>query len=333
MLLAFQYTEILIALAVIPLLALLFMSLLHWKKTTAKKIGDERLVKGLIASHSPFNFLLKYLAASFALILIIIAIANPRKPGTMSNVNRKGVDVIIAMDVSNSMLAQDIKPNRLERARQFVYALMEELKNDRVGLVLFAGRAYLQMPLTLDHGAARMYVQTAGPNVVPTQGTVISEALRISNTAFNSKERKYKSIVLITDGEDHDPQALPFAQQMAENGVMINTIGIGSPEGSTIPDTQTGENKTDETGAVIISRLNEQILQQLATATKGVYVRLENPKDAVTSVSKQLDTIEKTSPDDSAFKDYINYFPWILSFALLLLLVEFAYPERKFKIA
>jgi len=330
--LAFQYTEILIALAVIPLLALLFLSLLHWKKATVKKMGDERLVKSLIGSYSPINFLLKYLLASFALIAIIIAIANPRKPGTMSNVDRKGVDVIIAMDVSNSMLAQDIKPNRLERARQFVYALMEELKNDRVGLVLFAGRAYMQMPLTLDHGAARMYVQTAGPNVVPTQGTVISEALRISNTAFNSKERKYKSIVLITDGEDHDPQALPFAQQMAENGVMINTIGIGSPEGSTIPDPQTGSNKTDETGAVVVSRLNEQILQQLAGATKGVYVRLENPKDAVTAVSNQLDTIEKTSPDDSAFKDYINYFPFILSFALLLLLVEFAYPERKFKL-
>jgi Ca-activated chloride channel homolog len=330
--LAFQYTEILIALAVIPLLALLFLSLLHWKKTIVKKIGDERLVKGLIASYSPVNFLLKYILASFALIAIIIGIANPRKPGTMSNVNRKGVDVIIALDVSNSMLAQDIKPNRLERARQFVYAMMEELKNDRIGLVLFAGRAYMQMPLTLDHGAARMYVQTAGPSVVPTQGTVISEALRISNTAFNSKERKYKSIVLITDGEDHDPQALPLAQQMAENGVMINTIGIGSPEGSTIPDPQTGGNKTDETGTVVVSRLNEQELQQLAAATKGVYVRLENPKDAVRAVSNQLDTIEKTSPDDSAFKDYVNYFPWILSLALLILLVEFAYPERKFKL-
>ena len=330
---SFQYSELLLALAVLPLLALIFLSLLHWKKNTIKKIGDERLVNKLIGSYSSLNFLLKFLMVNFALVAIVIGMANPRKPGTMSNVNRKGVDVIIAMDVSNSMLAQDIKPNRLERARQFVYALMEELKNDRIGLVLFAGRAYMQMPLTLDHGAARMYVQTAGPSVVPTQGTVIGEALRISNTAFNSKERKYKSIVLITDGEDHDPQALPMAQQMAENGVMINTVGIGSPEGSTIPDPETGQNKTDETGSVVISRLNEQILQQLAGSTKGVYVRLQNPKDAVSAISKQLDTIEQTSPDDSAFKDYINYFPIILSIALLVLLVEFAFPERKWKIA
>ena len=226
------------------------------------------MVNKLIGSYSSLNFLLKFLMVSFALVAIVIGMAHPMSPGTMSNVNRKGVDVIIAMDVSNSMLAQDIKPNRLERARQFVYALMEELKNDRIGLVLFAGRAYMQMPLTLDHGAARMYVQTAGPSVVPTQGTVIGEALRISNTAFNSKERKYKSIVLITDGEDHDVQALPMAQQMAENGVMINTVGIGSSEGTTIPDPETGQNKTDETGSLVISRLNEQILQQLAAPKK-----------------------------------------------------------------
>ena len=330
---SFQYSELLLALAVLPLLVLIFLSLLHWKKNTIKKIGDERLVNKLIGSYSSLNFLLKFLMVSFALVAIVIGMANPRKPGTMENVNRKGVDVIIAMDVSNSMLAQDIKPNRLERARQFVYALMEELKNDRIGLVLFAGRAYMQMPLTLDHGAARMYVQNAGPSVVPTQGTVIGEALRISNTAFNSKERKYKSIVLITDGEDHDVQALPMAQQMAENGVMINTVGIGSGEGTTIPDPETGQNKTDETGSLVISRLNEQILQQLAGSTKGVYVRLQNPKDAVSAISKQLDTIEQSSPDDSAFKDYINYFPIILSIALLVLLVEFAFPERKWKVA
>ena len=330
---SFQYSELLLALAVLPLLVLIFLALLQWKKNTIKKIGDERLVNSLIGSYSSLNFFLKFLMVTFALVAIVIGVANPRKPGTMGNVNRKGVDVIIAMDVSNSMLAQDIKPNRLERARQFVYALMEELKNDRIGLVLFAGRAYMQMPLTLDHGAARMYVQTAGPSVVPTQGTVLGEALRISNTAFNSKERKYKSIVLITDGEDHDVQALPMAQQMAENGVMINTVGIGSGEGTTIPDPETGQNKTDLTGNLVISRLNEQILQQLAGSTKGVYVRLQNPKDAVEAISKQLDTIEQSSPDDSAFKDYINYFPIILSIALLVLLVEFAFPERKWKMA
>ncbi len=178
---------------------------------------------------------------ALALAAVIVASANLQKPGAMDDVQRKGVDVVIAMDVSKSMLAEDIKPNRLERARQLVYKLMDQLPNDRVGLVLFAGRAYLQMPLTTDHGAARMYIQQAGPDVVPTQGTVISEALRASNSAFNSKERKFKSIVLITDGEDHDPQAVPLAQQLAEDGVMINSVGIGSAEGAPIMDPATND--------------------------------------------------------------------------------------------
>jgi Ca-activated chloride channel family protein len=251
----------------------------------------------------------------------------------MDDVQRKGVDVVIAMDVSKSMLAEDIKPNRLERARQLVYKLMDQLPNDRVGLVLFAGRAYLQMPLTTDHGAARMYIQQAGPEVVPTQGTVISEALRASNSAFNSKERKFKSIVLITDGEDHDPQAVPLAQQLAEDGVMINSVGIGSAEGAPIMDPATNTYKKDENGTTVVSRLNETELQQLAGATKGIYIKLNEVDEAVNAITKQLSTIETTTLDDNAFRDYRNYFQWFLALALALLMVEFFLPERKLKAA
>jgi Ca-activated chloride channel family protein len=329
----FQHIEYLIALATIPLLVVLYFQLMYWKKNTIKKIGDQRLVQALIVNYSPTNFLFKFMFFALALAAVIAASANLQKPGAMDNVQRKGVDVVIAIDVSKSMLAEDIKPNRLERARQLVYKLMEQLPNDRVGLVLFAGRAYLQMPLTTDHGAARMYIQQAGPDVVPTQGTIISEALRTSNSAFNSKERKFKSIVLISDGEDHDPQAVPLAQQLAQDGVMINTVGIGSAEGAHIMDPVTNENKKDENGNTVVSKLNEAELQQLAGATKGVYVKLNEVDVAVNAITKQLSTIESTSLDDNAFRDYKSYFQWFLAIAFGLLMIEFFLPERKFKAA
>lgn len=331
--LRFQHIEYLIGLAAIPLVIVLFWWVLRWKKKTVQKIGDERLVQQLISNYSPQNFLFKFLLVAVALAAIIAAAANLQQPGAMEQVQRKGVDIVVAMDVSKSMLADDIKPNRLERARQLVYKLMDELPDDRIALVLFAGRAYMQMPLTTDHSAARMFVQQASPEVVPTQGTVITEALRMSNTAFNSKERKFKSIILITDGEDHDPGSVPLAQQMANDGVMINTIGIGSPDGAPIPDPVTGEYKKDQAGNTIISKLNETELQQLAAATKGVYVRLTDIDAAVAAMKKQLGTIEQTSMEDSAFKNFKNYFPWFLGAALLLLVLEFFYPERKWKTA
>lgn len=327
----FQHTEYLFGLSALLLIIGLYVLVLHWKKRMTKKIGDEKLVKTLIRNYSPFHFLLKFLFLAAALAAIIVGAANLQQAGSMDNISRKGVDVVIAMDVSRSMLADDSKPNRLERARQLVYKLMDRLPNDRVGLVLFAGRAYMQMPLSTDHAAARMYIQQASPEVVPTQGTVIAEALRVSNTAFNSKERKFKSIVLITDGEDHDAQAIPLAQQMAGDGVMINTVGIGSPEGAPILDPVTNTYKKDEAGNTVITKLNEAELQQLAALTKGIYFRLSDIDQGVEAIVKQLDTIEQTSPDDSAFKDYKSYFQWFLALAVLLLVAEFFFPERNWK--
>jgi Ca-activated chloride channel family protein len=206
--------------------------------------------------------------------------------------------------------------------------LTDQLTNDRVGLILFAGRAYLQMPLTTDHSAARMYIQSASPDVVPTQGTVIGDALKMANDAFNSKERKYKSIVLISDGEDHDPEALKIAQTLKSSGVMINTIGIGSPEGSPIVDPATNELKKDEQGQTVISKLNEAELQQLSDATNGQYIRLDNLDDALITMTQQLDSAEKKSMTDSEFIDYKSFFQWFLGVAMLLLVAELFWPER-----
>jgi Ca-activated chloride channel family protein len=328
---SFQHTEYLPGLAIILLLAALFWQVLHWKKNTVKKIGDTKLVEELISNYSPFNFMVKFCLACLALAAIIFGAANLQKPGAMDKVNRKGVDVVIALDVSKSMLAEDVKPSRLEKAREFLYRLMDQLQDDRVGLVLFAGRAYMQMPLTTDHGAARMYIQQAGPDAVPTQGTVIAEALRMSNSAFNSKERKYKSIVLITDGEDHDPDAVPLSKQLAGDGVMINTVGIGSPQGAPILDPSTNSYKKDDAGNTVISKLNEPELQQLAADTKGIFVELNDVDVAVSAVMKQLDSIAGESLEDNAFKEYRSYFQWFLAIALVLLAAEFFFPESKLK--
>jgi Ca-activated chloride channel homolog len=331
--LQFQHPEFFITLLAIPFVGLLFWYLIRWKKSTTKKIGDPRLVNELTKSHSPFKFLLKFIIAALALTAIIIAIINPQFPGKMDKVERKGVDVMIALDVSNSMLAEDIKPNRLEKAKELIGYLMNDLQNDRVGLILFAGRAYMQMPLTTDHGAARMYVQNAGPLIVPSQGTMIAEALKLGASAFNSKERKYKSIVLITDGEDHDPASIEMAEQLAANGVMVNTVGIGSASGVPIPDPNTGQFKKDELGNTIISKLNEQELKQISATTQGIYVNTEDAGRAAAAIMKKLSTIQETAIEDAAFKEYTHYFPWFAGLAIILLLIEFLLPERKMKLA
>ena len=327
-----QHIEYLIALIAVPVLIFLFLWVLKWKKKTAIKMGDAVLVQQLVANYSPLKFLFKFILALAAFIIIIAGAANLQKKGEMENVSLTGVDVMLVLDVSKSMLAQDIKPSRLEKAKQLLMRLLDKLENDRVGLILFAGRAYMQMPLTTDQGASRMYIQNAGPDAVPTQGTVISDALSMANSAFNSKEHKYKAIVLISDGEDHDPDALKVAKQLADDGVMINTVGIGSPDGSPIIDPATRETKKDENGQIVISKLNEAELSQLADATNGIYIRLENMDAAVITLSQRLNGIEKKALTDTDFINYKNYFQWFLAAALLLLLIEFFLPEKKMKL-
>ena len=324
-----EHIEYLNGLAALPLLLLLLWYLLRWKKKAVSRIGDPSLVSQLIGNFSSARFLIKAGLALVAFFVIVLAAGNLQRPGSMENVQRKGVDVMLVLDVSRSMLARDIKPTRLERAKQFLLRLVDQLPNDRIGLVLFAGRAYLQMPLTTDHGAARMYIQEASPDVVPTQGTVIGDALTMANSAFNPKERKYKSIVLVSDGEDHDPEAPKIAKHLAQDGVLINTVGIGSPEGSAIEDPTTGELKKDEEGHTVMSKLNEAELQQLATETNGTYVRLDNVEDALITMTQQLDTAEKKAMSDKEFIDYKSYFQWFLGAAILLLLGELLLAERR----
>ncbi len=328
----FQYKIFAWLFLAIPVLILLFIGLL--KKKVIKRIGDKRLVKALISNYSSKRFTSKFIFLSLAFALGVAAVINPRKPGGSEGINRKGIDVAIALDVSKSMLATDLQPSRLERAKQFITKLMNEMPNDRIALVLFAGKAYLQMPLTVDHGAAAMYISSASPDAVPQQGTVISDALNMSARAFDNTDRRFKAVVLISDGEDQDEEAINTAKKLADQGVMINTIGIGSTEGSEIIDPATGEAKKDpETGATVISKLNEDELKQIAEKTNGIYIHLQNNDEALSSLQKQLSQIERKAFGDVSLINFKTYYLWLAAAMFILLLAENFIPERKKKAA
>jgi tetratricopeptide (TPR) repeat protein len=323
----FQHIEYLLALAFIPLMILLYAFVLRYKKKAIKKIGDQGLVNQLIKEYSPARFFIKFSLLLFAFVIGVLALANPRKPQGNTMVNRSGIDVMIALDVSKSMLAEDIKPNRLERAKQLIAKLIDKLSNDRIGIVVFAGRAYLQMPLTTDHSAAKMYLSSATTDVVPTQGTVIGDALKMCYTAFNTQEKKYKAIILISDGEDHDEDAIKITKALADEGVMINTIGIGSPEGTTIIDLATNETKKDAAGIPVITKLNEEELRNIATNGNGVYQLFTNTDEVVDKMDTQLKGMGQRSISENSLVNYRNFFPWFLGIVLILLLVEFFMSE------
>ena len=330
--LQFQYTQFLWLFSALAIFICLFLLLLRWKKNTITRIGDINLVKQLIKNFSSRLFATKFILFSVAFALGIVAVANLRKPGAADNIARKGIDVVIALDVSKSMLATDITPNRLERAKQMILRLMSQMPDDRIGLVLFAGKAYLQMPLTVDHGAAAIFVSSATPDAIPTQGTVFSEALQMSARAFNTKEGRFKSVVLISDGEDHDEETLQAAGDLAQQGVMVCTVGIGSPGGAQIPDSATNDFKRDAMGNIVISKLNEAILQQIAQKTNGIYVHFESGEQTVDALTKQLSQVEKKTFVDVSLLNYKTYYMWFTMAMFLLLIFEFILPERKRKL-
>jgi tetratricopeptide (TPR) repeat protein len=324
----FQYIEFLYVLAAIPVMVLFYFLLVQWKRRAMKKIGDPPLVKQLIQGFSSTLFAVKFILILLAFALCSFAVADLVKPEGTQKINRKGIDVMIALDVSNSMLAEDIKPNRLERAKQLVSKIIDKLSDDKVGIVIFAGKAYLQMPLTTDHSAAKMYLASASTDNVPTQGTVINQALKMSYAAFNTKEKKYRAIILISDGEDHDDEAIKVTKRLAEEGIMVNTVGIGSPQGAPIMDRETNEYKKDEDGNTVVSRLNEEELKSIAQNGNGLYQLFSSADVAADNIQRKLSTIGQTTLTGSSFGVYKNYFWYFLLAAFIILLIENFLPEK-----
>lgn len=327
--LQYEYPEAFWLLFMLPLLLLLYAGYILWRRRTKKRIGDARLVAALTKTHSSTKATIKFFLFLVAFALGCLSLTNPRKPDDASAEIRKGIDVVIALDVSNSMKAADVSPDRLTLAQKLLTGLIDRLPNDRIGLVVFAGNAYTQMPLSTDHEAAKLFVGTATPGSVPEQGTSITDALLQSDAAFEEGSGRFKTIILVTDGETHDEEALPTAQRLSKKGVMINTIGLGSAEGTTLVDTSTGGPKKDETGAVVISKLNEPLLQSLAEATAGTYIHLQNTAPAITSLLEQYKNVDKKALADTSGLSYESFSWWLVLPMFLALLTELFFPDRK----
>ncbi len=328
----FQHSEALYGLLGLIPIVLLFLLFLWGRKRAFAKLGDENLVSRLMPDKPQNKHYWKILLLCLAFTALVVGIANPQLGSKMEKVKRSGVDVIIAIDVSKSMLAQDIKPDRLERTLQTVSKFIDELGNDRVGLIVFAGNAYLQMPLTIDHAAAKLFLKSVNTNIVPTQGTAIGEAISLSVEAFKSDEQKYKTLVIISDGEDHESDAMEAAEAAAELGVIVHTIGVGSPKGAPIPIKKNGQNvdfKRDKEGSIVLTKLGENMLQKVAVQGGGRYIRLTSTRDVIDVLQEEINGMEKKDFEETEVTDYESYFQYLLALALFFLVFEFFISERK----
>ncbi|NDC42467.1 MAG: VWA domain-containing protein, partial [Chitinophagia bacterium] len=257
----FQHTPNLYALAAIPVLVLLFVLMLYWRRKRLAKLGDARLLDKQLLGLIPGRNITRFILVTLGLAMVIIGWANLQAGDKLEKIERKGVDVVIALDISKSMLANDIQPDRLTRAKQLIMLLADKMANDRVALVVFAGKSYLQLPLTVDYSSLKMMVQNIDPSIAPTQGTVIGDAIEMGMGCFSEKERKHKAMIIISDGEDHDEKAAEKIKDAADQGIIVHTVGIGSPQGATLYDPQTRAVKLDENGNPVVTKLNEEELR------------------------------------------------------------------------
>ena len=318
----------------IPLF-LLMVYYSKWKRKAFKSFGEGLVKKGLIPFYSKSRENLKFLFIFLCITSMIIGISNPQIGTKMEEVKREGVDLMIALDLSNSMLAEDIKPNRLERARQAISRLIDKLEGDRIGLIVFAGDAYVQLPITTDYSAAKLFLSTVNTSIIPSQGTAIGKAIDLSIRSFDMENGQNKAIIIITDGENHEDDALEQAKLTNEKGVLVHTLGMGLSKGGPIPiynkyGNNTGYRK-DKEGNTIISKLNEQMLQEIASAGGGTYVRANNTQAGLSSLFSEINKMEKKEIGTMVFTDYKDRFQLFLSIALLLLFFDLILLSRKNK--
>jgi Ca-activated chloride channel family protein len=331
--LRFEHKEYFFLLLLIPIVISIYFYVQYQTKKQLEKIGNIDLMKRLMPDRNEKKSLLKFIALNVVLFFLILALAQPQMGTKMEKVQRKGIDIMIALDVSKSMLSQDVAPSRLEKSKLLIQTLLKNLDGDRVGLVIFAGNAYLQMPLTVDYSSLLLYLRSITTNSVPTQGTIITDALEKSEAAFKETDKKHKAIIVITDGEDHEENAINMAEELASDGTKVFTVGVGTANGGTIPVYDqngqiTGEKK-DENGAVIISKMNANMLQALAKGGNGNYYVLDNTKQVAEFLSKDIAKMETKTINDKVFTDFVEQFQYFLIFALLVLMADFFITYRK----
>lgn len=330
--LRFANAYLLWALLLVPLLIILFLVVRRWKKKVIAAFGDKAVIERITPEVSYSKPILKFIFFITAYTLLIIGLAGPQIGTRIDEVKRKGADLMILLDVSNSMLAQDFAPNRLQNAKSALEQLINNLHDDRIGIIVFAGEAYIQMPVTTDYSAAKLFLNTINTGIVPVQGTAIGAAIDMGMKSFDFKDGTSKAMILMTDGENHEDDAVTAAKYAHEKGVAIHVIGFGSPQGAPIPIYDNGKQAgfhTDSAGHTVISKLNEDMCKQLALAGNGVYIRATNANSGLGIVMDQVRKMQQKTYHSKSFKDYEDRFQFFLFLALLLLIAEFFISNRK----
>jgi Ca-activated chloride channel family protein len=321
-------------LAIIPAMLVLFLLVLWWKKRTQRKFSDVSLLKKLAPNSSTFKSTLKLIILLLGIAFLIISLTNPKMGTKLKTIKREGVDVVFALDVSKSMLAEDIAPNRLEKAKQIISKTIDKLGSDRVGIIIYAGNSYPLLPITTDHAAANMFLQNANPDMVSSQGTAINEALELAKTYYNNDDQTNRFLIIISDGEDHQEETKQVAQNLANEGVKIYTIGVGTERGGPIPMRLNGAMigyKKDRKGKTVITKRVPEVLQGIADASDGEYIDGNITDNPVNEIAKIIGNAEKNEFETKQFSDYKDQFQWFLAIALLFLIVDVLLFDKKTK--
>lgn len=328
----FENPELLWLISLIPIFWLVTYFLIKRSKGISL-LGQEAIVRQLVKGRSTTREFVKLILISMALLFFCIAAANPQWGTKREKVKAKGSDIIIALDISRSMLCEDLAPNRLERAKRFVERLIDRLKGERIGLVLFAGNAYLQMPLTTDYAAATLFIKSANTRLAASQGTAIGDAISLSRTVFDPEDNFHKALIIITDGETHDDNAKEMAQAAADANIILFFVGVGTQEGGFVPIRAQGyqDYLRDESGDFVKSTLNPDIMRDLAEAGKGAYYNVIGGESILSELDSKIDQLEKKELEQRSFEDYESYFQLFLFPGLLFLLFNFFLFDRKNK--
>lgn len=337
----FEHPTLLFLLLVIPILIIIFVLVRINRKKKIAVFAENHLFGKLSIDTSPSRPITKFVFKMLALLFLIIAIANPKMGSKMVEGERSGVDIAICLDISNSMLAEDIAPNRLAAAKQALSKFIERLTSDRIAIVIFAGRSYIQLPLTSDYGAAKMFIDAISPEMIQVQGTAIGSAIDLTMNAlgYNSLsdewlQNKSRMIIVISDGENHEDDAVASARKAKKEGVIVSTIGLGSTQSVPIPVYRNGrfvEYKQDRNGNPVTTQLNEQMLIEVASAGGGIYVRGNNTNVGVSEIFDKINEMEKNKYGESTFSEYEDQFQWPLLIAFLFLVAELLISEKRSK--
>ena len=316
---------------VIPAIVLVFILVQVWKKSAQKKFANLALLKRLSPNQSLFKSVLKLVVLCAAFLFLVLALVNPKIGTKLETVRSQGVDIVFAVDVSKSMLAEDIAPNRIEKSKQLVTQIINSLGSDRVGIIAYAGKAFPQLPITTDYAASKMFLQNMNTDMMTSQGTAIREAIELAKTYYD-EEQTNRILVIISDGEDHEGDAAEIAEEANDQGIRIFTIGVGNENGGPIPIKRNGvilNYKKDRNGETVITKLNEDTLREIAQEANGVYINGSSTSEVVDTIKDLLDKMDKKEFESKQIADFKDQFQWFLGFGILFLFIDIFLLERK----